>query len=191
MIMVIICLHNGKQKVAAHTSVSGEFVVCRRVGVCCLTLCCTVYTVSSHFQHECAFLGLTIVSTYRTISLNLAGPEVTGDKYRMESDDISVFGGVRTLVVHESESVLNITYINNLAEYSIVHIHGINPSENSDGEDGFPLYSSWLILPGESKNIHYALRQSGTYFLHSHFNMQQERGLVLPLIIREALLPPG
>ena len=63
--------------------------------------------------------------------------------------------------------------------------------DNDDGEDGFPLVASWLIPPGEAKHISYALRQSGTYFMHSHFNMQQERGLVLPLIIPELAPPAG
>ena len=58
--------------------------------------------------------------------------------------------------------------------------------ENDDGEDGFPLVASWLMRPREAKHVSYSLRQqSGTYFFHSHFNMQQERGLVLPLIIPE------
>ena len=82
-------------------------------------------------------------------------------------------------------------YRNTLKEHTIVHIHGINPQKNDGGEDGFPFFASWLIAPGEAKNVVYSLRQTGTYFLHSHFNMQQEDGLVLPLIIRERALPPG
>jgi hypothetical protein len=114
-----------------------------------------------------------------------------GHKYEMRGDDISLVSGVRALVLGPHERVLNITYRNMLAEHTIVHIHGINPQDNDDGEDGFPLVSPWLIPPGEERHISYALRQSGTYFLHSHFNMQQERGLVLPLIIRESAPPPG
>eukprot|EP00277_Geminigera_cryophila_P007032 CAMPEP_0179432114 /NCGR_PEP_ID=MMETSP0799-20121207/16825_1 /TAXON_ID=46947 /ORGANISM="Geminigera cryophila, Strain CCMP2564" /LENGTH=625 /DNA_ID=CAMNT_0021209363 /DNA_START=179 /DNA_END=2054 /DNA_ORIENTATION=+ len=112
--------------------------------------------------------------------------------YIMQSEDnISMFGGVRALVLDESEQSLNITYRNTLKEHTIVHIHGINPQKNDGGEDGFPFFASWLIAPGEAKNVVYSLRQTGTYFLHSHFNMQQEDGLVLPLIIRERALPPG
>jgi hypothetical protein len=110
---------------------------------------------------------------------------------RMGSDGFSRVGGVHALVVDEREGMLDITYQNNLQEHAIVHIHGINPQENQDGQDGFPFFKSWLIPPGHAKHVQYPLQQSGTYFLHSHINMQQERGLVMPLIIREVAPPAG
>ena len=114
-----------------------------------------------------------------------------GDRYRIRSDAISVVGGVRALVLDEGEGVLDITYRSLLTEFTVMHIHGVNPQQNSDGEDGFPLQARWMIAPGASKRVQYALRQSGTFFMHSHFNMQQEQGLILPLIIREGSPPAG
>ena len=127
---------------------------------------------------------------HRTIWLE-PGDEHLGVTLRMRSDAFSLVGGVRALVVHEDEGELRLTYCNRLADHTIVHIHGINPQENGDGQDGFPLVRSWTIAPGESKHVQYALRQTGTYFLHSHLFMQQHHGLVMPLIIRERAPPPG
>ena len=94
-------------------------------------------------------------------------------------------------MLDESEGVLDITYRSLLKEYTVMHIHGVNPQQNSDGEDGFPLQARWMIAPGASKRVQYALGQSGTFFMHSHFNMQQEQGLILPLVIREGSPPAG
>ena len=127
---------------------------------------------------------------HRTIWLE-PGDEHLGVTLRMRSDAFSLVGGVRALVVHEDEGEMRVTYRNRLADHTIVHIHGINPQENGDGQDGFPLVRSWTIAPGESKHVQYALRQTGTYFLHSHLFMQQHHGLVMPLIIRERAPPPG
>ena len=130
----------------------------------------------------------------------------------MRSDAFSLVGGVRALVVDESEGELLLTYRNSLPDPTILHVHGVNPQQNArgntvskvlyavtvygkytlegtdfpktlSGEDGFPLFKSWLIAPGESKHVQYALRQTGTYFLHAHLSMQQEAGNTFSIVL--------
>ena len=140
-----------------------------------------------------AMVARPVSGVHRTIFLEPLpdGHARFGDRYRIRSDAISVVGGVRALVLDESEGVLDITYRSLIKEYTVMHIHGVNPQQNSDGEDGFPLQARWMIAPGASKRVQYALGQSGTFFMHSHFNMQQEQGLILPLVIREGSPPAG
>ena len=56
-----------------------------------------------------------------------------GVTLRMRSDAFSLVGGVRALVVDESEGELLLTYRNRLPEYTIVHVHGVNPQQNAQG----------------------------------------------------------
>jgi hypothetical protein len=56
-----------------------------------------------------------------------------GATLRMRSDAFSLVGGVRALVVDESEGELLLTYRNSLPEHTIVHVHGVNPQQNARG----------------------------------------------------------
>ena len=78
---------------------------------------------------------------------------------------------------------LNVT--NRLAEDSSIHWHGIYlPSEM----DGVPGLSFRGIAPGETFTYRFPVKQSGTYWYHSHSGMQEQTGMYGALIIepREA-----
>lgn len=73
---------------------------------------------------------------------------------------------------------LNVT--NQLAETSSIHWHGILlPSEM----DGVPDISFNGIGPGETFRYQFDLKQSGTYWYHSHSGFQEQTGLYGPLIV--------
>lgn len=69
---------------------------------------------------------------------------------------------------------------NHLAEDTSIHWHGIRCPANMDGVPGL---SFGGIAPGESFAYHFPVRQSGTYWYHSHSNMQEARGLYGAIII--------
>ncbi|MGK2906901.1 MAG: copper resistance system multicopper oxidase [Desulfuromonadales bacterium] len=79
----------------------------------------------------------------------------------------------------EGEQVtLNVT--NQLAETSSIHWHGILlPSEM----DGVPEISFNGIGPGETFRYQFDLKQSGTYWYHSHSGFQEQTGLYGPIIV--------
>jgi CopA family copper-resistance protein len=79
----------------------------------------------------------------------------------------------------EGERVtLNVT--NRLAESSSIHWHGILlPAEM----DGVPDISFKGIAPGETFRYQFDLKQSGTYWYHSHSGFQEQTGLYGPLIV--------
>ena len=69
---------------------------------------------------------------------------------------------------------------NRLREDTSIHWHGILlPAEM----DGVPGLSFRGIAPGDSYLYRFELRQSGTYWYHSHSGFQEQLGLYGPLII--------
>lgn len=61
-----------------------------------------------------------------------------------------------------------------------IHWHGILLPANMDGVPGLSFDG---IRPGESFLYRFDVRQSGTYWYHSHSGFQEQRGLYGPLII--------
>lgn len=69
---------------------------------------------------------------------------------------------------------------NRLDVSTSIHWHGlIVPTL----EDGVPVVSQAPILPGAALYYSFPLQQSGTYWYHSHFGLQEQQGLSGPLII--------
>lgn len=75
-------------------------------------------------------------------------------------------------------AVLRVT--NRLAEISSIHWHGILLPP---GMDGVPGVSFGGITPGETFTYRFPVRQSGTYWAHSHSGGQELLGVYFPFII--------
>ncbi len=69
---------------------------------------------------------------------------------------------------------------NALDEDTSIHWHGIILP---NGMDGVPKVTFAGIRPGELFTYHYPVRQSGTYWYHSHSGFQEQLGVYGPLII--------
>jgi len=69
---------------------------------------------------------------------------------------------------------------------SSIHWHGILLPANMDGVPGMSFDG---IAPGESWLYRFTLRQSGTYWYHSHSLFQEQAGLYGPIIV-DPLQPP-
>ncbi len=79
----------------------------------------------------------------------------------------------------EGDSV-TIRVRNSLAEVSSIHWHGILLPANMDGVPGLSFQG---IRPGETFEYRFAVRQSGTYWYHSHSMLQEQAGLYGALIV--------
>ncbi|WP_268607025.1 multicopper oxidase domain-containing protein, partial [Escherichia coli] len=64
-----------------------------------------------------------------------------------------------------------------------IHWHGILLPANMDGVPGLSFNG---IGPGETYHYHFELKQSGTYWYHSHSMFQEQAGLYGALIIDPA-----
>lgn len=69
---------------------------------------------------------------------------------------------------------------NNLAEETSIHWHGIILPSNMDGVPGLSFHG---IKPGETFRYQFDVRQSGTYWYHSHSGFQEQTGLYGAIII--------
>lgn len=86
------------------------------------------------------------------------------------------------LRLREGEEV-ELTVTNRLDEDTSIHWHGLLvPS----GMDGVPGISFPGIRPGETFRYRFKVRQSGTYWYHSHSGLQEQQGHYGPLIIEPA-----
>ncbi len=87
----------------------------------------------------------------------------------------------------EGETVrLNVT--NNLAEDTSIHWHGLLVPFHMDGVPGISFPG---IKPGQTFAYEFPVRQSGTYWYHSHSGLQEQQGHYGPLIIDPAGAEPA
>ena len=71
---------------------------------------------------------------------------------------------------------------NALETSASVHWHGLLLP---NGQDGVPGVTNTPIEPGTSHVFEFPLRQSGTYWYHSHSGLQEQRGLYGAIVIEE------
>jgi len=76
------------------------------------------------------------------------------------------------------DAVLRVT--NHLTEITSIHWHGLILPPDMDGVPGVSFAG---IQPGETFTYRFPVRQSGTYWAHSHSGGQELLGLYFPLII--------
>ncbi len=90
-------------------------------------------------------------------------------------------GGVPgpTLVWREGDT-LTLAVTNRLSEPSSIHWHGIVLPNPMDGVPGLTFRG---IAPGQTFTYRFPVRQSGTYWYHSHSMFQEQTGVYGPLVI--------
>jgi len=97
---------------------------------------------------------------------------------------IAVNGSVPGPLVRLKEGErVKITVRNTLAEDTSVHWHGLLVPFQYDGVPGVSFPG---IAPGQSFTYEFPIRQSGTYWWHSHSGLQEQEGHYGPLIIDPA-----
>jgi FtsP/CotA-like multicopper oxidase with cupredoxin domain len=77
---------------------------------------------------------------------------------------------------------------NHIEEPSLIHWHGLAPPWRQDGVQDV---SGPAIPPGGSAGYDFPLRRGGTYWMHSHYGLQEQVLLSAPLIIRDGSENPG
>ncbi len=78
--------------------------------------------------------------------------------------------------------IAEIHVFNNLNEESSLHWHGILlPNE----QDGVPYLTTTPIAPKSTHIFRFSIKQNGTYWYHSHSNLQEQRGLYGAFIINK------
>ena len=67
-----------------------------------------------------------------------------------------------------------------------IHWHGILLS---NGQDGVPYVTQGPIRAGEERRYDFPIVQAGTYWMHSHFGLQEQGMMTTPLILKDPTDP--
>ena len=117
----------------------------------------------------------------RVVQSELTIDGKTAKVYRIEHDDGTLgWSGTRG-------DRFRVAVDNTVADPFSIHWHGIILS---NGQDGVPYVTQPPIKPGERRLYDFPLVQAGTYWMHSHFGLQEQSMLTAPLIIREPRAAP-
>jgi FtsP/CotA-like multicopper oxidase with cupredoxin domain len=77
---------------------------------------------------------------------------------------------------------------NQTPEPTLIHWHGLKPPY---GQDGVPEVSAPLIAPGDAAEYDFPLAFPGTFWMHSHQGLQEQRLMAAPLIVRDGARVEG
>jgi len=80
---------------------------------------------------------------------------------------------------HEGDTV-TLSVSNRLSEPTAIHWHGVRTPSPMDGVPGLSFQG---IPPGETFVYRFPVRQSGTYWYHSHSGFQEQTGVYGPIVI--------
>ena len=117
----------------------------------------------------------------RVVQSELTIDGKTTKVYRIELDDGTLgWSGTRG-------DRFRVAVDNTVADPFSIHWHGIILP---NGQDGVPYVTQPPIKPGERRLYDFPLVQAGTYWMHSHFGLQEQSMLTAPLIIREPRAAP-
>ncbi|WP_312347985.1 copper resistance system multicopper oxidase [Stenotrophomonas acidaminiphila] len=127
-------------------------------------------------------------SELRGTDLSLAIGRSTVDFTGRARSAVTVNGSLPAPILRWREGdTVSIRVANTLAdEMTSIHWHGILLPSNMDGVPGLSFDG---IAPGEAFQYRFQLRQSGTYWYHSHSLFQEQAGLYGALVI-DPLEPP-
>lgn len=109
----------------------------------------------------------------RTIDVQGKAAKVFGIRQPEGTAGIFTTAGARFRVRLENEA----------GEPTLIHWHGLSPPYQ---QDGVPGVSGPPITPGDSEDYDFPLTFPGTFWMHSHQGMQEQRLMTAPLIVRDA-----
>jgi hypothetical protein len=131
-----------------------------------------------------AAVSLAVQAAAATVEYDLVVAErevsVTGRAVRA----LTINGGIPGPTLRFTEGDLaRIRVRNELAEETSIHWHGVLVPP---GMDGVPWVSFAPIAPGTTFTYEFPIRQSGTYWYHSHSGLQEQRGVYGAIAIAPA-----
>lgn len=139
------------------------------------------YAQSAHAGHG-AMPGMEPEATGSSREISLAIRRTTLDLAGTAASAVTVNGTVPAPLLRFREGDQAVIHVTNHldGEDTSIHWHGlILPA----AMDGVPGVSFAGIKPGETFTYRFPLKQSGTYWYHSHSGFQEQVGLFGPLII--------
>ena len=122
---------------------------------------------------------LPVLAEVREYRLVIAQEEVSIGDSPVRA--MTINGGIPGPVLTFTEGDLaRIHVVNKMEEPTSVHWHGVLVPP---GMDGVPYISFPPIVPGATFTYEFPIRQSGTYWYHSHSGLQEQSGIYGALVI--------
>lgn len=115
------------------------------------------------------------------ITLNIIEKEIRIDGKEAKIFALAQPDGTNGLTANKGEN-FNVTLVNKLAIPTSIHWHGILLP---NGQDGVAFVTQFPIYPNTSYHYQYPLLQAGTFFMHSHYALQEQLLLTAPLILHD------
>ena len=84
----------------------------------------------------------------------------------------------------EKAKGFHVQVVNQLSVPTSIHWHGLILPNLMDG---VPFVTQDPIPPGGSRRCDFPLKQSGSYWMHSHYGLQEQQLLSAPMVIRSAV----
>jgi len=130
----------------------------------------------------CAFVALLAMTGAAnageyTLSIDETRVNFTGN----EADALAINGTIPAPLLRFTDGEdVTIHVTNNLEETSSIHWHGLLVPPEMDGVPGISFDG---IPPGKTFTYRFPIRQTGTYWYHSHSGYQEQEGIYGPMII--------
>ncbi len=121
-------------------------------------------------------------STNRTVEYDLEIAEETVAPAGKPVRGLTINGTIPgpTLRFHEGDTARIRVHNKLTSEETSLHWHGLLVPNN---QDGVPHLTTPPIPPGKSFTYEFPLRQSGTYWFHSHTGLQEQRGVLGSIVV--------
>ncbi len=133
------------------------------------------------FSSVLFILFATLAAQAKTVTYDLNLGETKVEFKDGERPAMSINGSIPgpTLRFTEGDdAVMNVR--NDLKEDTSIHWHGLLVPNS---QDGVPHVNMMPIKPGEIRTYHFRLRQSGTFWYHSHSVLQEQLGIYGGIVI--------
>ncbi len=121
-----------------------------------------------------ALAGFTLRVVKRNIEVNGRAASVFGIQQPDGTAGLKLIHGMSFGMRLENQS----------DEETLVHWHGLAPPPEQDGVPGL---SQSLLAPGAAYEYGFPLRRPGTFWMHSHYGLQEQQLLAAPLIVNDPI----
>lgn len=129
----------------------------------------------------CLMIGLNHHGHADPFRLQVKDREITVNGKKSQVFEVIQANGTRGLFLQKG-TIFDVIVENQIKEPTGIHWHGlILPND----QDGVPYVTQSPIQPGEKYHYHFPLIQAGTFWMHAHYGLQEQKLLTAPLILRD------
>jgi CopA family copper-resistance protein len=137
-------------------------------------------TFASIFLHFCALFATPVLAEITEYDLTISQQQINITGKLVPA--MTINGAIPGPTLHFNEGDTARIHVQNKMDVETsIHWHGLLVPP---GMDGVPFISFPPILPGTTFTYEFPIRQSGTYWYHSHTSLQEQSGVYGSIVIK-------